>query len=80
MTGHSTCDHPPAGIASLVMVRIVLDLHDERHAVLDSPRQVPVMNVLVIENGAQLAQVTTRKRQVYTVPTNGSENRPRASR
>ena len=66
--------YPLAGIASLVMVRIILDLHDERYAVLGPPRQALVTNGRVIEDGVQLAQVTARKPQVYTVPNNGSEH------
>ena len=55
--------YPLAGIASLVMVRIILDFHDERHAVLGPPRQAPVTNVRVIKDGVQLTQVTARKPQ-----------------
>jgi hypothetical protein len=65
---------PLAGFASLVMVCVILDLHDERHAVLGPPRQVPVRNVRAIEEGVQLAQVTARKPHVYTVPNNRSEH------
>jgi hypothetical protein len=56
------------------MVRIILDLHDERDAVLGPPRQALVTNVRVIEDGVQLAQVMARKPHVYTVPNNGSEH------
>src|SRR4249920_3489410 len=56
------------------MVRIVLDLHDERHAVLGAARKAPVTNVRVVDDGVQLAQVTARKPHVYTVPNNGSEH------
>jgi hypothetical protein len=65
---------PLAGIASLIMVRIILDFHDERHAVLGPPRQAPVTNVRVIEDGVQFAQVMVRKPHVYTVPNNGREH------
>ena len=56
------------------MVRIILDLHDERHSVLGPSRQAPVTNVRAIEEGVQLAQVTARKSQVYTVPDNSREH------
>jgi hypothetical protein len=56
------------------MVRIILDLHDERHSVLGPAHQPTVTNVLVIKDGVQLAQVTARQPQVYTVSNNGSEH------
>jgi hypothetical protein len=44
-----------AGIASLVVVRIVLDLEDERHSVLILPHQTPITRVRLTEDGVQLA-------------------------
>jgi hypothetical protein len=36
------------------MVRIVLDLHDERHAVLVPARQAHAMALVAIDDGGQL--------------------------
>jgi hypothetical protein len=56
------------------MVRVILDLHDERHAVLSSPRQPLVAIVRAIEDGRQLAQVTPRKPEMHTVSHHGCEH------
>jgi hypothetical protein len=56
------------------MVRVVLDLHDERHAILAFARQAPVEDVPAFQQGVELTQIASREPHVYLVANNRSQH------
>jgi hypothetical protein len=56
------------------MVRIVLDLHEESHAIFATACQAPVADVFALKGGVQLMQIASREPHVYPVANDRCEH------